>query len=131
MSLEQYQIKEKIFHPILAVGFINFVLIINLLIMSTTIFAKPSGVLMEFPSYREGISQGREITMMVTSENVIYVEGRVVTLNELKHFLAVGDFRRNTLILKVDPHASMGRVADILDLCRGIPGANVNVSTIL
>lgn len=131
MSLESQKIKENIFHPILTIGFINFGLLLVLIMMSTTIFAKPSGVQMEFPSYREGISSGLEITIMVTSENVIYVEGHVVTLNELKRFLAQGNFRRDTLILRVDPRASMGRVADILDLCRGIPGANVNVSTIL
>ena len=132
MTLERFEIKENIFHPVLAVGFINFVLMIVVLIMSTTIFARPSGVQMEFPTFKEGSSaSGRAVVIMVTSENVIYIDGRVVTLNELRRFLAHGNFRRDTLMIKADAKASMGRVADILDLCRGISGASVNVSTIL
>lgn len=132
LSLERFKIKENIFHPILAVSFINFVLMAVILIMSTTIFARPSGVQMEFPSFKEaGSSPDRSVVITVTSENVIYINGRVVTLNELRRFLAQGNFRRDALMIKADAKASMGRVADILDLCRGILGASVNVSTIL
>lgn len=132
MSLERFEIKENIFHPLLAVGFINFVLMVVLLVMSTTIFARPSGVEMEFPSFRQAaISSGQRVVITVTSENVIYINGHVVTLNELRHFLAQGNFYKEALMIKVDRRASMGRVADILDLCRGISGASVNVSTIL
>ena len=132
MSLEHLKIKGNIIHPILAVGFINFVLTVVILIMSTTIFARPSGVQMEFPSFNEGANaQGKAVVITITSENVIYIDGRVVTLNELRHFLAQGNFRGESIMVKVDRRASMGRVADILDLCRGILGASVNVSTIL
>ena len=132
MSLEHFKVKGHIIQPLLAVGFINFILIVVVLVMSTTIFARPSGVQMEFPSFKEGAySWGQGVAITVTSENVIYIDGRVVTLNELRRFLAHGNFYRETLMIKVDPRASMGRVADILDLCRGISGASVNVSTIL
>ena len=132
MSLERFEVKGNIIHPMLAVSFINFVLMVAVLIMSTTIFARPSGVQMDFPSFKEGISaSGKGVEIIVTSENVIYIDGRVVTLNELRRYLAQGNFRRDALMIKVDARASMGRVADILDLCRGISGASVNVSTIL
>ena len=132
MSLERFMVRQNIIHPVLAVGFINFVLMVVVLIISTTIFARPSGVQMEFPSFKGGTeTSGRAVVITVTSENVIYVNNHVVTLNELRYFLAQGNFNRDALMLKVDPRASMGRVADILDLCRGILGASVNVSTIL
>jgi len=132
MSLERFKVKQNIIHPFLAVGFINFVLMVVVLIISTTIFARPSGVQMEFPSFKEGIeTSGHAVVITITSENVIYINGRVVTLNELRHFLAQGAFRRDALMIKADKRASMGRVADVLDLCRGISGASVNVSTIL
>jgi biopolymer transport protein ExbD len=132
LSLERFELKKNIFNPLLAIGFINFVLVMVMLIMSTTIFARPSGVQMEFPAFRQdtGASDG-EVVITVTGENVIYIDGRVVTLNELRRFLAQGNFRREALMIKADAKASMGRVADILDLCRGISGASVNVSTIL
>jgi len=132
MSLERFEMKRNIFHPLLAIGFINFVLMVVILIMSTTIFARPSGVQMEFPSFKEGANpSGVGVVITVTGENVIYIDGRVVTLNGLRRFLARGNFRRDSLMIKADKRASMGRVADILDLCRGISGASVNVSTIL
>ena len=87
---------------------------------------------MEFPSLQEGTnSWGQGVVITVTSENVIYIDTRVVTLNELRRFLAQGNFYKEPLMIKADRRASMGRVADILDLCRGISGASVNVSTIL
>ena len=134
MSLERFEMKSNIFHPLLAVGFINFILMVVILIMSTTIFARPSGVQMEFPSFKEGANAagvGQGVVITVTGENVIYINGRVVTLNELRRFLAQGNFYKEPLMIKADRRASMGRVADILDLCRGISGASVNVSTIL
>ena len=132
MSLERFKVNANIFHPVLAVGFINFVLTMVVLIMSATIFAMPSGVQMEFPSFKtDEVSSARQVEIMVTSENVLYVDGHVVTLNELRRFLANKDFRNGNLKIKVDRRASMGRVSDILDLCRGISGASVNVSTIL
>jgi len=132
MSLQRFKVNGNIIHPLLAVGFINFILMVVVLMMSTTIFARPSGIQMEFPSFKEGAnSSGQGVVITVTSENVIYIDGRVVTLNELRRFLAQGNFRRDALMIKVDARASMGRVADILDLCRGILGASVNVSTIL
>jgi len=107
-------------------------LMVVILIMSTTIFARPSGVQLEFPSFKEGINaSGAGVVITVTGENVIYIEGRVVTLNELRRFLAQGHYLKEALMIKADKRASMGRVADILELCRGISGARVNVSTIL
>jgi len=132
MSLERFEVKKNIIHPVLALWCINFVLMLGLLVMSTTIFARPSGVQMEFPYFKEGInSPGQRVTITITSENVIYIDNRVVTLEEFRRFLAQGNFYKEALMIKVDRRASMGRVADVLELCRGISGASVNVSTIL
>jgi len=132
MSLERFEVKRNILHPLLAISFINFVLTVVMLVMSTTIFATPSGVAVNCPTLREVLNpSGQQVEIAITSENVIYVDGKVVTLNELRRFLARGDFRSGAIMIKADRRSSMGRVADILDLCRGISGATVNVSTIL
>lgn len=132
MSLERFEVKKNIIHPLLALAFINFILMVVVLMMFTTIFATPSGIAVKFPSFRENASPwGQQVEITVTSENVIYIDGKVVTLNELRRFLARGDFRFRAIMVKADRRSSMGRVADILDLCRGISGATVNVSTIL
>ncbi|MBF0511244.1 MAG: biopolymer transporter ExbD [Candidatus Omnitrophica bacterium] len=132
MGLEHFKIKSDLLHPVLAIGFINFILMLIILIMSTTIFARPSGVEMKFSSFSQPAGVlGKPLVITVTGENVIYVDGKVVTFNELRRYLAQKDLRGWVLMVKVDGRASMGRVADILDLCRGISGVSVNVSTIL
>jgi len=88
MSLDRFKINNNILHPILTISFINFILMLVILVMSTTILAKPSGVQMEFPSFKDEInSSGKNVVITVTSENVIYIDGRVVTLTELRNFL--------------------------------------------
>jgi len=132
MSLERFEVKRNIIHPLLAISFINFVLTLLMLVMSTTIFATPSGVVLNCLAPTEGANpSGQQVEITITGENVIYVNGKVVTLNELRRFLSREDFRFHAIMIKADRRSSMGRVADILDLCRGISGATVNVSTIL
>ena len=71
------------------------------LIMSTTIFARPSGEQMEFPIFKEGVnSSGQGVVITITSENVIYIDGHVVTLNELRRFLDAGAYSRDALMIK-------------------------------
>ena len=73
-----------------------------MLVMSATIFARPSGVQMQFPVLNEGGGNvtAANVVITVTGENVIYVDGHVVTLNELRRFLARGGFRRDALMLR-------------------------------
>ena len=52
-GLERFMVKRNIIHPLLAISFINFILMLVVLIMSTTIFATPSGVAVKFPASRE------------------------------------------------------------------------------
>ncbi|MBF0503754.1 MAG: biopolymer transporter ExbD [Candidatus Omnitrophica bacterium] len=132
MSLERFELKKNIIHPLLAISFINFILMIVVLVMSTTVFAVPSGVAINFPTFREDTSpSGQQVEIVITSENVLYIDGKVVTLNELRRFLARRDLRSHAIMVKADRHSSMGRLADILDLCKGISNATVHVSTIL
>ncbi|MDE2028143.1 MAG: biopolymer transporter ExbD [Candidatus Omnitrophica bacterium] len=130
MSLEHSRVRTNIFHPVLGVAFINFVLTMAVLIMSATVFAKPAGVLMELPSSREDFP-AEGIVIKITSENVIYIDRHVVTLTELKSFLVREGQALSVLTVKADSRASMGRVADVLNLCRGLSGVQVNVGTVL
>jgi biopolymer transport protein ExbD len=130
MSLNHLKISQNIIHPMMTISFIDFVLLLVLLVMSTTVFATPSGIQLKFPfEASQGQVDPVTTTIEITGENVIYVDNRVVTLNELRRFLASSDFRKKLIFIKSDRRSSMGRVADIFDLCRGIPGARINVST--
>ncbi len=131
MSLEHLKMTKTVIQPATSIAFVNFVLIMVLLVMSTTIFAVPSGVELRFPTASQTDAAGNvALTIAITSENVIYMNNRVVTLNELRKALTKQDYRNSTFAIQADRRASIGRVSDILELCRGIPGVKVNVSTI-
>jgi biopolymer transport protein ExbD len=131
MDLERVDIRKNIIHPVVAIAFINFILMMIVLVLSSTIFARPSGVEMGFPLAGYGVS-GQGTVIMVTGEDVIYINNRVVTLNELRRFLGRQWLPAGSVLtIKADARASMGRVAEILNLCRDLSGARVNVSTIL
>ncbi len=130
MSLEHLKLSKNIICPVTGIAFVNFVLVIILLVMSATVFATPSGVDLQLPV--DGAYAGadaRSLSIDITSENVIYLNGKVTTLNELRRALAVSHGRQRLIKVKADRRASLGRLADILDLFRGIPEATVNVST--
>ena len=128
-TLEQSKMSIQIIHPMLGIAFMNFILLIFLLIITTTVFATPSGVELKFPNDLNAAMSSTSTVIEITSENVIYLDSRVVTLNELRRILANPRFRNSVIVLKAKRDSSMGRVADIFDLCRGIPGARINVST--
>jgi biopolymer transport protein ExbD len=128
--LEHLKQENNIIHPALAIAFMDFILLIILLIMTATVFAKPSGVEIRFPWQSNGrVREAPAAVIDITSENVIYLNNKVVTLNELRTFLAQSDLRNALIYIKADRRSSMGRVTDVFDLCRGISGARINVSS--
>ncbi len=65
----------------------------------------------------------------ITAENVFYLNGKVVTLSELKKDLAKIEFSRRNISIRVDRHSSMGRVMDVWDLCRSLGNSHVHIVT--
>ncbi len=129
MSLSHLRMPGNIIHPVVGVVFINFILVVILLVMSVTVLATPAGIDLKFPSASVGGREEGAVDIKVTSEDVIYFNGKVVTLNELRRVLSSFNYQNKLMMIKVDRRASMGRITDIWDFCRGIPGVRVNVST--
>ncbi len=129
MSLQHLMMTKNIIHPAVGVVFVNFILVVILLVMSVTVFATPAGIDLKFPSTGVSAREEGAVNIKVTSENVIYFNGKVVTLNELRRVLASFNYQNKVIMIKADRRASMGRITDIWDFCRGIPGVRVNVST--
>ena len=131
MALQDLKMTKNIIHPLLGVAFLDFVLLVVLVVMSVTVFASPSGIDLKFPlrGGQETSAGETAATINITGENVIYFNGKVVTINDLRRFLSSANLYGRELMVKADRRSAMGRVGDILDLCRGIPGVRVNVST--
>ena len=124
------RVKLQIWQPIVYIGLLNLVLIIVMLVMATSIMATPAGVTLNLSMPTNALEDKASLDIKITSENVIYVDSRVMTINELRRLLASPDFRGGVINVRADKRASMGRVMDILGLCRGIIQGQVNVTSL-
>ncbi len=117
----------KPFHPILAVAFLNLFLLLFLLLIFCSSLAKPAGFEIRMPRavISEGLENNQAIT--ITSENVLYFNGKVVTLNELKKDLSKAVFKPQNIFIHAHRHSSMGRIMDVWDLCRALGSSHVHI----
>lgn len=110
--------------PVLILGVINLGLILLLLNIASSRFAEPLGMALNLSSTNP---QKAEVIIKLNSENVIYVNDKVITFNELRRFLARPNLKGGRLALQVDRRASAGRMMEVMELCRGLTQGQVYV----
>jgi biopolymer transport protein ExbD len=69
------------------------------------------------------------IDIAISAENIIYVNGKVMTTQELKGLLRQVAKRDVSILIKADKRASLGRVVEIWDMCRDLGVTHVNIAT--
>ncbi len=69
------------------------------------------------------------IEILITSESVIYLNGKVVTTRELKKLFVQAVKRNQSILIKADKRASLGRVVEIWDMARDLGISQVNIAT--
>ena len=69
------------------------------------------------------------ITVILTGENILYYRGAVITSEELGQLFARSRDKGRSVLIKADRRASLGRVADVWNLARGLGFKKVNVAT--
>ena len=115
-------------HPFLAIFFINFILLILMMVVFFSFFANPVGFEIRIPVENVvNTVDGARVTVRITSENVLYLNDRVVTINELKRALGKISRMRAIVDVRVDRRASIGRLSDVFDLCKGLEIAQVKI----
>ena len=106
-----------------------FLLLIFFMLTSSYIFQPGIRVNLPRAITSEALSE-KNIVITITAENLIYVDGKLVTISELSSRLKdVSDLRRSILI-KADEKASLGRVVKIWDICRQSGISRVNIAAI-
>ncbi len=71
----------------------------------------------------------QNLELVISSENVVYLNGKVITLAELKPFLKQVAERKQAILIKADKRASLGRVVEIWDMCRDLGITQTNIAT--
>jgi len=98
--------------------------------MLTSSFIFQPGIKVNLPkSVTSEVIQKESIVIAVSSENVIYLNNRVVTMTELRKELAHAAKKQSPLLIKSDRRASLGRIVEIWDLCRELGIININIAT--
>ena len=98
--------------------------------MLTSSFVIQAGIKINLP--RAVTSEAvklENIEIIISGENVTYLNGKVVTKQELKTLLVQGAKNKLTVLIKADKRASLGRVVEIWDMCRDLGITQINIAT--
>jgi len=109
---------------------IDIVFQLLIFFMLTSSFIFQPGIKVNLPkSVTSQVIQKESMVVAVTSENIIYLNNTVVTIEELRKSLANAAKKQSPLLIKSDRKASLGRIVEIWDLCRELGISNINIAT--
>ena len=98
--------------------------------MLSSSFTFQSGINVKLPkAVTSDIIKEENLIVTITSKNIIYLNGTVTTLKELKRRLSQPSTKDRLLLIKADRRASVGRIVDIWDLCRNLGIEQINIAT--
>jgi len=109
---------------------IDMVFQLLIFFMLTSSFVMQPGIKVNLPkAVTSEIVKFENIEILVSSENITYLNGKVVTTQELKNLLSQAAKRKQSILIKADKRASLGRVVEIWDLCRDLGIVQINIAT--
>lgn len=109
---------------------IDIVFQLLIFFMLTSSFVIQPGIKVNLPkALTSEVVKLENVEILVTSENVVYLNGRVVNAQELKGVLKISGKKGQTILIKADKHASLGRVVEIWDLARDMGVTQINIAT--
>ncbi|MBN2483646.1 MAG: biopolymer transporter ExbD [Candidatus Omnitrophica bacterium] len=69
----------------------------------------------------------RTATIVVSSENIIYLDGEPISRKELEEYLKAGN--TESVFIKSDRDTSMGTVVEIWDICKRLGIEKIGIAT--
>lgn len=109
---------------------IDVVFLLLVFFMLTSSFVMQPGIKINLPkAVTSEVVKYENLELIVSSENITYLNGKVITITELKNLLIQAGKRGQSVLIKADKRASLGRVVEIWDLCRDLGVAQVNIAT--
>jgi biopolymer transport protein ExbD len=98
--------------------------------MLSSSFTFPSGIHVKLPrAVTSDVIKDDNAVLTISSENVLYLNGAIVTLKDLDEKLRPVATMKQSLLIKADRRASMGRIVDVWDLCRNLGIEKINIAT--
>ena len=109
---------------------IDIVFQLLIFFMLTSSFVMQPGIKVNLPkAITSEVVNQENIEVVVSAENVIYLNGKVLTSQELNSLLNQVAKRKQPILIKADKRASLGRVVEIWDMCRDLGITQTNIAT--
>lgn len=98
--------------------------------MLTSSFVMQPGIKVNLPkAVTSEVVKFENIELIISAENVTYLNGRVVTTQELKNLFKQVARKNQSILVKADKRASLGRIVEIWDLARDLGITQINIAT--
>jgi len=109
---------------------IDVVFLLLIFFMLTSSFISQPGIKINLPKALTGqLLQKDTLVLTITKDNRIYFNNKRILFKELKDKLKDVDRKEQTLLIKADKQASLGRIVEVWDLCRELGIHQVNIAT--
>ena len=108
---------------------IDCVFLLLIFFMLTSNFVTTSGITIKLPkaSIHQAVD-AKNITVSVSSEDIIYIRGSVFTYTELENYLK--KIKPKFIFIKADRDASLGAVVGIWNVCKRLGIDKIGIATI-
>ncbi|NPB06594.1 MAG: biopolymer transporter ExbD [Aquificae bacterium] len=109
--------EEKEFSSINVIPLVDIMLVLLTIVLTTATFIVQGSIPVSLPEAQSGepIKEVSELVITVTEDGSVYLEGKLVSLEELEQKLASLD-PRTPVRLRVDERARVGALVKLLDL---------------
>ena len=109
---------------------IDMVFQLLIFFMLTSSFIMQPGIKVNLPrAVTSEVVKQENVEVAISSENVIYINGKVITAQELKTLLKQTAKAKGSILIKADRRASLGRIVEVWDMCRDLGITQINIAT--
>lgn len=109
---------------------IDIVFQLLIFFMLTSSFVIQPGIKVNLPNaVTSEVIKSENVEIIVSSESVTYLNGKVVTMQELRNLFKAVAKRKQTILIRADKRASLGKVVEIWDFARDSGVSQINIAT--
>ena len=101
------------------IPFVDVIFLLVIFYLFSTSYVAPSNVRIKVPkAILSEIIKEDSIVILVTSEDTIYLNDSLITMEDLKKELSQPLSKNRPVLIKANQQASLNRVIELWDLCR-------------
>jgi len=116
--------------PIILTPLIDVIFLLLVFYILSSSFVFQSGIKVKLPkAITSDIIKEDNLTVVLSSENIMLLDNTIVTIKELKKELQKPSNRNRPLLIKADRRASLGRVVELWDLGRDLGLEKISIAT--